>query len=305
MEENLSDFLFWFEMAENKKVAAAFAAQGELEQKLKQMAPLRDFSAPEPEIEARAGFSLLAGPKKEKVLFAKNPDTKLAIASLTKLMTAYVVLENYDLSQIIKISKESVLQEAEFGKLKIGEIFKAGDLLYPLLMESSNDAGFALSFDYEGMSQQAFFDLMNLEAENFGLKNTFFVNSTGLDPKNPEDTPNYSTAKELAYLTDFLIQKQPLIWEILGKKEFSLFAADNVFHHKMKNNNQLLEKTDNWGPYVLAGKTGWTERAQGCLILAVKAPKNQGYLINVILGAEDRFGEMEKLVDWVFLAYKW
>jgi len=226
----------------------------------------------------------------------------LPIASLTKLMTALIVLENYDLSKEIKISKEAINQEETFGKLEEGKIFKADYLLYPLLMESSNDAAFALANDYEEMDEKKFVEMMNAKAKELGLENTYFYNSSGLEPDTKNAKINYSSAKELAGLTRYLLAT-PKIWEILSTTEYNLYGPT------LKNTNELLsDQSILWKDKILGGKTGYAEKAGGCIILVLRAPKDKGFLINIALGtanSNNRFEEMKKLVEWVNQAYKW
>jgi len=248
---------------------------------------------PNLDLQVKAAISVLAdsqGGEGKKVLFKKNSNEKLAIASLTKLMTANIVLENYDLSQEIKISEEVVAQEGKAGKLMAGKIFSVEYLLYPLLMESSNDAAYALANDYNGMTEEKFVELMNLKAGDLGLENTYFVNSTGLDPEQPGHPMNYSTAEDLVKLTEYLLKK-PLIWEILATPKFSLYGPELI------NTNGLLGEI----PNIVGGKTGFTDLAGGCMLLVLKN-KEGNSLINVILGTispETRIEEMEKLIEWL------
>jgi len=245
------------------------------------------------DLQVKAAISVLVdsqGGEGEKVIFKKNSNERLPIASLTKLMTANIVLENYDLSREIKISEEAVLQEGEAGKLMAGKIFSVEYLLYPLLMESSNDAAFALANDYNGMTEEKFVELMNLKAGDLGLENTYFVNSTGLDPKQPGHLINYSTAEDLVKFTKYLLKKS-LIWEILATPKFSLYGPELI------NTNGLLGKI----PNIVGGKTGFTDQAGGCMLLVSKNKKGN-FLINVILGAlssSARIEEMEKLINWL------
>jgi D-alanyl-D-alanine carboxypeptidase (penicillin-binding protein 5/6) len=253
---------------------------------------------PKLELQAKAAISVLVDPQGgEKVLFRKNTNERLPIASLTKLMTANIVLENYDLSREIKISEEAVLQEGEAGGLMAGKIFSAAYLLYPLLMESSNDAAYALANDYDGMTEEKFVGLMNLKAEDLGLENTYFVNSTGLDPLNPEEAGhsiNYSTAEDLVKFAKYLLKKSS-IWEILATPKFSLYGPELI------NTNELLWKSASWQANIFGGKTGFTDEAGGCLLLVLKN-KGENFLINVILDAPSlsaRIEEMEKLIEWL------
>ena len=294
LQANLEDIFYWRELTHNPKLLAAQANQLAFEENIRNLKPLRNNRVADFTTDSRAAISLLINNYgEEKILFEKNTDENLPIASLTKLMTAYVILENYDLAKEIKISQTAVSQEENLGKLSINEILSVKTLLYPLLMESSNDAAFSLANDYDGMTEEVFVELMNLEARKIGLKNTLFYNVTGLDDDVSGKT-NYASARDLTILAQTLL-KTPLIWEILATRQINLYGAELV------NSNKLLGIV----PEIIGGKTGYTEQALGCFILVLEAPKNNQYLINVILGSHDRFGEMEKLIDWTARAYKW
>jgi D-alanyl-D-alanine carboxypeptidase len=200
------------------------------------------------------------------------------------------------------LSISSANQYGELGKLQAGESFSTEYLLYPLLMESSNGAAMALAQDYPGMTLKDFVGLMNLEAGKMGLTNTFFDNPSGLDPEESQARINYSSAADLATFTQKLLS-EPLIWEILSLPRYSLYGPELI-----NTNKFLLDETAYWQNRIIGGKTGYTEKAGGCFLLTVKAPKGQGTLINIVLGAngrENRFDEMKKLVDWLKVAYKW
>lgn len=302
LEKNLNDFFFWHEVSKNPQI---FTAQISLEETLENIRPVRNGQIEDLEIKAKSAISLLIkNDGRERILFEKNTDEKLAIASLTKLMTALVVLENYDLSKEIKITKEAIDQEEDFGKLQIGKIYPIEYLLYPLLMESSNDAAFALSNDYEGMEMNEFVQLMNLTAESLELRNTYFFNPSGLEPDQNElkTKVNYSNVGDLSKLTKTLLGK-PLIWEILSTPTYNLYGPE------LKNTNELLfDQTIGWQDKIIGGKTGYADKAGGCMVLVLKAPENRGLLINVILGSnngDSKFQEMKKLVDWLNSAYRW
>ena len=298
LEKNLGNFFFWQEFAENPQLLAAQANQLAFEENLRNLKPLRDKNIDDFKTEAQSVISVfLSNQDEERILFVKNASQKLPMASLTKLMTAKIVLENYDLSEEIQISPEAVEQEEDLGKLKIGKVFSVQYLLYPLLMESSNDAAFALANDYPGMEEEKFIGLMNLAAQELNLKDTYFFNPSGLDPDEdePDEKINYSTGIDLVKLTKELL-KEPLIWEILATPKYKLYGPELV------NTNKLLEEI----PGIIGGKTGYTEEALSCFLLVSKAPKSKGVLINVILGSvEDRFEEMKKLTNWLQQAYLW
>ena len=301
LEKNLGDFLFWHEISQNPQI---FTAQISLEQKWQEMKPIRNREIPDLEIEAKSAVSVLINKNKneERILFEKNRSQELPIASITKLMTAWVVLEHYDLSKEIVISKEAANQYGDVRKLDQGKVFTTKYLLYPLLMESSNGAAFALANDYQQMTEVKFLELMNQEAEKMGLENTFFYNPSGLDPNNSKTEINHSTTDDLIKLVQKLLEK-PLIWEILSIPKYYEYGPE------LTNTNKFLLNNDtDWQTRIVGGKTGYTSKAGGCLLLVINTPRDQGFLISVILGANGRdlrFQEMKKLVDWLKTAYKW
>ncbi len=224
-----------------------------------------------------------------RVIFEKNPSKKMPIASLTKLMTAIVAAEFYDDSYRVEIPKEAVSQPETSGNLTVGEILNVGDLLHIMLIESSNDAAFSLG---AVVGQEGFTHLMNLQAKKLGLNNTLFFNPTGIDPANTTDNPNYSTAQDLLALMEYILAEYPEILEIISKKEYDLYLQNGILHHTLKNTNELLGEI----PRLIGGKTGYTERAGGCLIVILKN-KEGSYLINIVLNSPNRFGEMIKLIE--------
>lgn len=255
--------------------------------------PSRNWQVEDLKIDAEAAISvetdLLA---QKKVLFKKDETKILPIASLSKLMTALVVLENYNLSRPAVISEIAVSQEGEQGDLKTGQSLSIKNLLYIMLIESSNDAAYSLSGI---MGQDKFIALMNREAKDIGLINTYFADSSGLNDSS------YSTAKDLVELAEYLLNKYPLVWEIIGLKEYDLYLDNNEFHHKLINTNKLLGEI----PEVIGGKTGFTKVAKGTFLVVEKSPQEGNYLIHVVLGSADRLEEMKKIINWLNVAYEW
>lgn len=295
MEKRLENFFYWFEMANNSRLLTAQANQVAFQNQIMQIKPLRIKNVPDLEISAKSAISLLIDNLgKEKILFENTKDSLLPIASLTKLMTAKIVLDNYDLSKEITVSQEAIKQEENFGKLSAGQTLPVKYLLYPLLIESSNDAAYALVNDYDGVSEKDFVKLMNEDAKKLGMTDTQFFNSSGLEPDLPNPKINHSTAYDLTKLTKSLLAK-PSLWEILATPKFSDYGPELI------NTNELLGKL----PGIVGGKTGYAEKAGGCLLLVIKAPGGKGFVINVILGSDNKFGEMEKLVNWLNAAYIW
>jgi len=230
----------------------------------------------------------------DKVLFEKNIDQKMAIASLTKLMTAAIVLENFDLSQDVKISKIAAQQDAR-NLLKAGKIFLAKDLLYEMLINSDNSAAYAFA---ETIGQDDFIKAMNLKANELGMEDTYFSGPMGLANKN------YSTVQDFALLAKYLIKENSQIMKITQMPEFDLHDAEGNFYYKAINLNGLLKDAELKERIVL-GKTGETKEAGQCLLVVLRAPAGEGYLINVVLGAEDRLLETKNIIDWDDKAFLW
>lgn len=241
---------------------------------------------------------------REVVLSEKKGNEVIAIASLSKLMTAVVALENYGLDDEVKISESAINTYSTLGGLKKGEVISVKDLLYVTLIESSNDGAEALA---EKMGRQEFIFKMNKKAEELGMKNTHFVNPTGLDiftdssEKEIEET-NVSTPYDLEKLVVYILKSQPLIPQILSSPEKKIKSADGTVHN-LKNTNILLKENSSY----LWGKTGYTKEANGCIILILKsyAANDSGYIINVITGADDRFSEARKLNAWLQDSFFW
>jgi len=301
-QKNLEDFLFRSQIVSHPQIFSAQIAErseGWRRTNVLRVVPVRNWQAENLKIEAKSGISLLVDSQgNQEILFDKDSDEKLPIASLTKLITANIVLEHYDLSQIIEISHQAVGEEGNSGQFKIGETLTVENLLYSLLIESSNDAAEALT---EVIGKDAMVDLMNLEARAIGMENTRFFNPTGLEPDNPNGPINYSSTKDLATFVAYLLKTNPKILEISTFSEYNLYSPEGIFHHKLTNTNELLGEFSG----AIASKTGWTPQAQGCLLLAIKAQNGRGVIINIILGSPDRFEEMKKLINWIGEAYQW
>lgn len=257
----------------------------------KNLLPLRQWQIEDLTIPAPSAISVQIGTSPDKILFKKNEEKKLPVASLTKLMTALVVLDNYNLDQKIVIDQEAMAQEGDQGGLKLGETFSVKDLLYIALMESSNRAAYALS---ELIGTDNFIILMNDKAVKMGLANTHFQDATGLD------SASYSTAKDLATLSEYLFKNYPLFKKIINLKEYDLYLPDGTLHHTLINTNSLLGQNN-----IIGGKTGYTNEALGCFMAVQNGIGNGNYIINVVLGSQDRFTEMQNIINWVNSAYQW
>ena len=242
------------------------------------------------EINAQAAISVYADLSgTDKIIFNKNDRRKLSIASISKLMTALIVAENYDPLKEITISDSAANQSVDSEQLKVGETFYAKDLLYAMLIGSDNTASYALS---ESIGTDKFIGLMNAKAEEIGLSDTSFLNPTGLG------LANFSTTYDLAKLAEYLLKNYQPIFAITAKPEFDFYTIDKKVLHKVVNTNELLNNSSGLSKRIIGGKTGETRTAGQCLLLIVRCLDGQGYLINVALNSQDRFGDMKKIINW-------
>lgn len=224
------------------------------------------------------------------VLYQKNPDLPLLPASTTKIMTAIVALENYSLDQVLTVG--NLEKNGQVIKLLPGEQVTVENLLYGVLVASGNDAAQVLASYFPG-GQPAFVAAMNQKAQELNLANTHFENPSGIDHPS-----HYSTALDLARLSVYAL-KNPVFARMVATPKITVWDIDRKIPHSLFNINQLVGK--NLG--VLGVKTGWTQEAGECLVAYVR--DNGQEIIVVVLGSQDRFGETEKIIDWVFGNFVW
>jgi len=232
----------------------------------------------------------------EEILFSKNAGDALPIASISKLMTAVIATELNLTSQDIKISQRAFDQSGEVGNLKVDETITGNDLLKIMLIGSSNDVAFAFA---ELLGENNFISLMNLKAKEIGLTNTAFFNPNGLDPQNTEQT-NFSSARDLTKLTQYLIKNHPEILAITAEKNFELTSTNSSSTRSVQNTNELLNEY----PEIIGGKTGLTNSAGGCLLEILQTDQPNIYLIAVVLSSNDRFNAMRQLINNVITNVK-
>ena len=291
LAENLQDSWFEEELNRSLRISSRQTKELKLEKELQRRLKAL-------EINAKAAILVKVDENgNQKILFEKDSEKLLAIASLTKLMTALVVFdldEVYTESQPVEITKEAVEQEGQskYGELKIGESLSVKNLLHIALIESSNDAAFALT---KPIGKQGFVELMNLYSKKIGLEGTYFINPTGLEVGEFGELKNTSTARDIVKLTKYILENYPQIFEITKNQSYEVLNLDNTFHHFIpKNTNELLREI----PEIIGGKTGWGIEAGGCLLLVLDNPEEEGsYFVSIVLGAKDRFAEMRKLIN--------
>lgn len=255
-------------------------------------------------LNTKAIASIIADIKTKQILYQKNIYQKMPIASIAKLMAAVIILENFNLDDYIKISKEAILADGDAGNFIIGEVISIRSLFYALLIASSNDAVMAIAenipdrfvykvygpIDSNLITQEqrikTFISLMNKKAQELNLNSTYFADPSGL----LEQTQ--STAYDLMNLSSYILDRYPIIFEITKIKEMTVSSIDNMFVHKLVNTNKLLENMDN---ILIGGKTGYLDEAGQCLLVLAKI--NNRIMLYVILNSSDRFNEMQQLIE--------
>lgn len=225
------------------------------------------------------------------VMYEKNPDTELLPASTTKVMTALVALDHYQLDDVVTIHNEDRAVGSTM-ELVQGEMITVENLIYGLLVESGNDAALALADNYPG-GYDAFIAEMNAKAKTLHLDSTIYKNVSGI-----ESYGHVTTARDLAVLAAEAVQN-PVIERVMQTKDIVVTDIHGTITHPLVSTNQLLG--------VVAGmkglKTGWTERAGECLISYVEREGRS--VIVVVLNSADRFGESAALIDWVYGHHAW
>ena len=245
----------------------------------------------EPVLETRAALALDF--HSGKILFEKNADEKLPMASITKLMTAIIIAEEEDLSETATISQNAAVTQGSKIWLYPGETMRVKDLLAALLIPSANDAGVALA-EFSAGTEENFIKKMNEKTEKLGLTNTHFSNTVGFDTKD-----HYSTARDLSLLATYAY-KNPIIRSLASQSEMTIASVDGATTHKLSATNQLLGGELN----VVGLKTGNTLSAGPSLVAVAKGPANHE-VISVVLNSPQRFSETKLLLDWVYRTYSW
>ncbi|UYG06270.1 D-alanyl-D-alanine carboxypeptidase family protein [Halomonas sp. M4R1S46] len=229
-----------------------------------------------------------------RVLAQHNPDERLPPASLTKLMTAYLVERELNSGNIapddpVPVSEKAWRTGGSKMFIEVGEQVPVSELLHGIVIVSGNDASVAIA-EYLAGGTEPFADIMNQHAARLGLTNTHFVNPTGLPDEN-----HYSSARDLALLAQHIINDYPQHYRIYRQKQFTYGGIEQP------NRNRLL-----WRDASVDGlKTGWTEEAGYCLVSS--AERDEMRLISVVMGTaseEARAQETQKLLSYGFRYYE-
>lgn len=250
-----------------------------------------------PKLAEQASSAIVIEQDTGKVLFDKNPNEKLPPASMTKIMTMLLIMEQVEkgklkLTDKVRASEHAASMGGSQIFLEPGEEMTVNEMLKGIAIASGNDASVAVAEHIAG-SEEGFVNMMNKKAKDLGLKNTHFQNPTGLPAKD-----HYSTANDMAIMARELM-KYPLIRKYTGKYEDYL-REDTDKKFWLVNTNKLVR----FYPGVDGVKTGFTTEAKYCL--TASAEKNGMRVISVVMGAptsKERNNQVTKLLDYAFGQY--
>ena len=224
-----------------------------------------------------------------RVLYEKNADQRRLIASITKIMTAVVALENGNLDDIVTVGEEVLTMYGSNIYIELNEKMTLRDLLYGLLLRSGNDAAIVIA-KYIGKDIDTFVQIMNDKAKEIGMENTTFSNPHGLD----EETKNYSTARDMAKLSSYAYHNETYK-EITGTKKYVSKTEGKTY--LWNNRNKLLSLYE----YATGGKTGYTPSAGRTLVTT--AFKDGLNLTCVTLNDPNEYDTHESLYEYSFNTY--
>lgn len=238
-----------------------------------------------------AKAAVLINGENGEVVFSKNCDKKMPMASTTKIMTALLLCEYGNLEKEITVTPEMVRVEGSSMGLLAGDKVTLHDLLYGLMLASGNDAANVIAFTIGG-SLQGFVDKMNEKARELDLESTHFETPSGLDGDS-----HYTTAYELAMLTKYAMQNEEFL-KAVSSKSATLNYGNPPYRRTLTNHNKLLKMYDG----VIGVKTGFTKKSGRCLVSAAK--RDGKFLIAVSLNAPSDWQDHKTMLSYGFSAIK-
>lgn len=250
---------------------------------------------------------LLAETTTGKILYERNSDERIYPASLTKLMTAILVVENCELDEIVTVSDNAVNSVPSGyvnANLQVGEELTVEDLLYVMLIPSANDAANALA-EHVGGNIESFSSMMNTRAKELGCTGSNFTNPSGLHQEE-----HYTTTKDLFLISQKAVENS-IIKKIIGTTTYSL-PSTNKYTKEARiftTTNYMIRKslTKYYCDYCIGAKTGYTGDAKNCV---VEFAKKDGIELTAIVMGEDskvkgqKFLDAKEMFEYVFENYK-
>ncbi|HSX40830.1 MAG TPA: D-alanyl-D-alanine carboxypeptidase family protein [Candidatus Saccharimonadales bacterium] len=222
----------------------------------------------------------------QKVLYLKNPKVKLPMASLTKIMTAIIAIENPQKDDHYVVSSKDIVGEDSMG-VTAGETYSLEELLYGLFLHSGNDTAEVLATNFP-KGRTGFITAMNDKAKSLGLTDTHFTNPTGLEG----DGAQYTTSYDLLVMTKYALEKFPLFDTVAATFDYHIPYTSTHKEYYLENETNLLTSY----PGVKGVKTGFTPEAGLCLVTYLDYHDHK--IIGVILNSGNRRQDMKELLDY-------
>lgn len=290
-------------------VPALFASLSSAE--IEEVVPSEGTRRVEPQTSPFIGLSLdgaaayVVDLRTDTVLYDKNADAELPLASLTKLMTALIAHEYLREGNTVVITPTSLEAEGDTG-LYAGEAFGTRDLIDLTLVSSSNDgaealAGTLAAFTGSTATPRSITALMNETAHELGLTRTHFINSTGLDISEAFIGGAYGSARDVAQLLRYIIREHPEMLENTRKESITVISR-NGLAHTIVNTNEAAARI----PWLIGSKTGFTDLAGGNLAVVFDIGLAHP-VAAIVLGStrDGRFTDIEKLIDATFAHFEY
>lgn len=246
-----------------------------------------------------ASSILVLDTKSGAVLYEKSPTIPWPAASITKLMTSVIFLEQQpNMAEVVALLEKD---EVGGGRLRVatGTTLKKKDLLYCTLVGSANNTATAMMHN-SGLSAKTFVKEMNIRAQTIGMRNTTFVDPSGIE------VGNMSTARDIATLAQYAFAN-PTIQRAAQTANYRFTTITPAIDKTIKNTNALLLDPNN-DLWIMAGKTGYLEESRNNLVVRVQTMQKNRELIIVVLGAstkEASFSETDRLAKWIWNNYVW
>ncbi len=220
-----------------------------------------------------------------EVIYEQNADTRLPMASTTKIMTALLLCEHGDFDREITVTAEMLRVEGSSMGLLAGDRVTLHDLLYGLMLASGNDAANVVAFVLGG-TVNGFVKMMNEKAAELGLKNTNFVTPSGLDADE-----HYTTARDLAALARIAMQNEDFATAV-ATKTATLYYGNPPYKRTLTNHNKLLKNFDD----AIGVKTGFTKKSGRCLVSAAK--RDGKFVIAVTLNNPNDWADHKSMLEY-------
>lgn len=232
-------------------------------------------------------------------LYAESPARVQPIASITKLMTALIILEEHKTDEVVQISLNASKTPGAGIDLVYNEEMRLRDLVAAMIIPSANDAAVALA-EHNAENEAAFVTKMNEKAEAWGLVSANFYTATGLDLvlEDGQEKYNEMTAEDVLKLAR-RAWANPIIKDLASSGKFEATSVDERFFHEKGTTNQLLGNFQG----ILGLKTGFTDAAGQCVVTVARQNGNEVFI--VVLGSSDRFRITKQILAWIWGAYVW